>query len=552
MIGVIAKNSERLIAEEFFQLFKVPWEFYQREREYDVVIVTDNQAEIPSAKLVIVFSSKPTTFDRDEGIKTTPRIGGAQLKQSEFSFPIYRGVALIQSNHYPCMIVKDSGECVGVKKIEESHRILRIGYDLFDEIGFLLCEGQPVRSAQIPTVEIHISVLRNWILKAGVPLVEIPPQPRGYDFTVCLTHDIDFIGIKDHKFDRSLFGFLWRAMLPFFCWHFWSKEWRTKLIRNWKALITLPGVYLGLSSDLWFDVLRYMAIEKGMVSTFFFIPFKNHAGIGKDKAFAKYRAVHYDVRDYKSLIQDLLKEGAEIGLHGIDAWYDSKKGSEELEIIRTITSQSLVGVRMHWLFFSGWSHRAIGESGFYYDSTLGYNRTVGYRSGTTQVYGFLGGEKTLELPLNIIDTAMFSPKRMGLSESKALELCKTLIKDFKTFGGVLTVNWHIRSLSPERNWDIFYLKLLEILKREKVWFASGRQVVTWFNKRRSIHFDKVSFSQGKVRLRLSGLNDSSVPDIFFRIHLPGSPFKPDGNAQGTEKTFVDLPWLGEEEVEICV
>jgi len=32
-------------------------------------------------------------------------------------------------------------------------------------------------------------------------------------------------------------------------------------------------------------------------------------------------------------------------------------------------------------------------------------------------------------------------------------------------GGVLTVNWHDRSIAPERLWDDFYLDLLDDLKR---------------------------------------------------------------------------------------
>ena len=56
--------------------------------------------------------------------------------------------------------------------------------------------GQPVEHAHIPTLELHIAMLRDWILDAGIPLVEIPPIPAGHRFCVCLTHDIDFVGIR--------------------------------------------------------------------------------------------------------------------------------------------------------------------------------------------------------------------------------------------------------------------------------------------------------------------------------------------------------------------
>ena len=38
MIGVIANPSERPIVSEFFELFKTPWEFYQSDRHYDVLL----------------------------------------------------------------------------------------------------------------------------------------------------------------------------------------------------------------------------------------------------------------------------------------------------------------------------------------------------------------------------------------------------------------------------------------------------------------------------------------------------------------------------------
>jgi len=48
MIGVIAQAAERGVVEEFFQLFKTPWEFYREGRSYDVVVVTAD--EVPDVE----------------------------------------------------------------------------------------------------------------------------------------------------------------------------------------------------------------------------------------------------------------------------------------------------------------------------------------------------------------------------------------------------------------------------------------------------------------------------------------------------------------------
>ena len=54
-------------------------------------------------------------------------------------------------------------------------------------------------------------------------------------------------------------------------------------------------------------------------------------------------------------------------------------------------------------------------AGATYDSTIGYNETVGYRAGTTQVYKPLEMTRLLELPLHVMDTAMFYPAYRALA-----------------------------------------------------------------------------------------------------------------------------------------
>ena len=116
---------------------------------------------------------------------------------------------------------------------------------------------------------------------------------------------------------------------------------------------------------------------------------------------------------------------------------------------------------MHWLYFSDETPKHLEEAGVYYDSTLGYNETVGYRSGTTQVFRLPGTSTVFELPLHVQDTAMFYPGRMGMSESEAMATVRGADwRLSKTHGGVFTINWHDRSLAPERNWDAAYLALL--------------------------------------------------------------------------------------------
>ncbi len=107
---------------------------------------------------------------------------------------------------------------------------------------------------------------------------------------------------------------------------------------------------------------------------------------------------------------------------------------------------------MHWLYYDQQSPSALETAGAAYDSTIGYNETVGYRAGTTQVYKPLDVSRLLELPLHVMDTALFYPSYLGLSPQEARALLGRMVDNAVHFGGCLTINWHDRSLAPERLW----------------------------------------------------------------------------------------------------
>src|SRR5206468_8194459 len=107
-----------------------------------------------------------------------------------------------------------------------------------------------------------------------------------------------------------------------------------RLLQNWKAALSLPGVYLGFCKDFWFqDFNRYLEIEQDLKSTFFLIPFKNRAGDKVPGQHPRRRATRYDITDVQELAKELMRRGCEIGVHGIDAWHNAKKGEQELKRI---------------------------------------------------------------------------------------------------------------------------------------------------------------------------------------------------------------------------
>jgi hypothetical protein len=522
MIGVVFKKHQKAMAEEFFELFKTPWEPFRQGGDYDVVLTTNTDDSVPHARLVISYSSELTPLDDRLGIRIHSCANGGEVERKDFRVPIYGRFTTFEENREPVVWRKGSEETVGEFDFA-GWKILRLGYDLFDEVDYLLRRGQPVENAWIPTIEKHISMLRRWILEAGIPLVEIPPAPYGYDFITCLTHDIDFMGIRDHVFDHSMFGFVYRSLIPKYLKGLDRKTAAARYRKNLRALLSLPLVQAGILPDFWYPLDKYPEAEKERKSTFFFIPFKNRPGDAPAGASAKYRAARYDVAKDTDPIRALKQQGREIGLHGIDTWQDARKGKEEIGVIRRISGEDRIGVRMHWLYFSDDTPRRLEEAGACYDSTLGYNDAVGYRSGTTQVFRLPGTKNLYELPLHAQDTAMLYPGRMGMSESDAIDLCAKLIGDFRAHGGAFTINWHDRSLAPERNWDDAYLELLRMLTRERTWFATGGEAVRWFEKRRACRFDASSSIDGVPTVMIGESSIEDGPPITLRVHRPVSP-----------------------------
>ena len=542
MIGVASKEGEEEIVSEFFELFKTPWEFYKNDHQYTVVISTQESTPKLDAKLVLIYNSKKIKFDVENSTNITdaPQ-SGALLKTRGMEVPIYGKASTFDTSANSAINLETiAGQVAGIAVSKAGGRIIRLGFDLFQEIRLLLTSGQPVEYSRIPILDWHISILREWILESGVPLVEIPPVPSGYHFACCLTHDIDFAGIRRHKFDHTILGFLYRALLGSLRNVMIGKSTWKKLYRNWKAAFILPAVYMGIAEDFWMPFNGYRKIEKDLHSTFFIMPFKNNPGLAHENKKYSRRATRYDYSDIREEINQLLLQGCEIGVHGIDAWSDAGKGRSELARISEATMALELGTRMHWLYFDNQSPRILEEAGFRYDSTLGYNDAVGYWSGTVQVYRPIGVKKLLELPMNIQDTALFFPDRMGLNEDDAWQLINELLENSSRYGGVMTINWHDRSLAPERQWGDTYIKLLEKIKKSNVWIDTAACIVRWFDKRRSVVFDDVCFSKNSVKLHITGKPDNDVPGLIVRIHTPITGVSAGNDLGSVEKTYQDI------------
>jgi hypothetical protein len=480
MIGVIARADQEPVVAEFFELFKTPWEIHRSGRHYAVVIATVEEVPEVDADLLLHF------------------------RQGTARFVEYRGTRL------PIYCHQDSKE-------KAAGRGEAIGYDLFEEVRHLLTAGQPAEHAHVPTLDLHIAMLRDRILAAGVPLLEIPPAPAGRDFIVCLTHDIDFIGIRRHLFDHTMWGFLYRSTIGALRRALAGRMPASRLLKTWRAAASLPFVFLGWARDFWEPFSWFLDVEQQLPATYFLIPFKGRVGEHVPGRHATRRATAYDVGDIPEWTTRLQEQGCEVGVHGIDAWHDAGKGRAELTRIADAIGKSRVGIRVHWLLSDSETASTLEQAGYDYDTTAGYNETIGYRNGTAQAFRPFGANTLLELPLHIQDGALFYPHNLDLPEADAARQCRLLIDHARSSGGVLTVLWHDRSHGPERFWGDFYISLVATLRSSNAWFATASQAVDWFRARRRVRFVRVDEGRGAgVRVVYDG--QPIDPPLMVRRH----------------------------------
>jgi len=526
MIGVVANEAEHPVVAEFFELFKTPWEFHRPGAHYNVLICSSSLVPENSAGLLLLYGAQRQAFDDCRNMKTRHAPGDDFVSFRGDRMPIYRSCLLFDSPCNAVLVHEGTKSAAAVSVASDAQVIVRLGFDLFEEIRHLVTQGQPAELASIPTLDLHISLLRQLIVSQGIVLVEILPVPAGHRFMVCLTHDVDHPCVRYHKFDHTMFGFLYRATVGSVINFCRGRRSLMQVATNWKAALSLPLVFAGLAKDFWNQLDRYLELESDLASTFFVISTKGDAGVDSHGRRSAKRASSYASADIADDLKRLLSANREIGVHGIDAWRDAAKGREERERVQEITGAVEVGVRMHWLYFNSQAPLTLERAGFSYDSTVGYNETIGYRAGTAQVFKHLNVDHLVELPLHIMDTALFYPSYMNLSDEQAGGALLPLIENATRLGGVLTINWHDRSLGPERLWGDTYVTLLRDLRSRKPWFATAAQTVSWFRKRRAASFAPVTQDGTSIRVQpAADLTAANLPPLTVRVYNGGGASK---------------------------
>ena len=176
-------------------------------------------------------------------------------------------------------------------------------------------------------------------------------------------------------------------------------------------------------------------------STFYFlnetIPFHLFKISNWTLSLGRYRIYDKKVVD---IIKYLDRNGWEIGLHGS---YNSYKNTyllkTEKKLLESIVGHEIIGIRQHYLNLEKSTWKNQKETGFNYDTSLGYRNDIGYKDEKFLPFHPLGDDYTV-FPLVIMDSCFMDTDERNKKLSYLLDITEKN-------NSILVINWHQRSFN---------------------------------------------------------------------------------------------------------
>ena len=263
--------------------------------------------------------------------------------------------------------------------------------------------------------------------------------PDGYEFALCLTHDVD----RPFKTYQSVYYAL--------------RE---------RDLTHLAGL-LPWTDPYWtFEDLMDLEADLGVTSAFYFL---NEQDLFADRPPGEWFtsegwrlfAGRYDISDpdIVSLIRDIDRRGWEVGIHGSHESYDDRERlGYEKRVLEDILGHTIRGGRQHYLNLETpdtWEHhRAIGLE---YDASPGSSSEYGFHDGYDPYHPF--DDEFVVFPLTLMEVALPDPRT---SMEDAWQACESVLAEAVANDAVVTALWHPRYFSTDfEGYDDVYRRLIE-------------------------------------------------------------------------------------------
>jgi hypothetical protein len=331
----------------------------------------------------------------------------------------------------------------------------------------------------VPEVDEWLAEIRRRIGAAR----SVPLWPDGHSFVVCPSHDVDMMTRTwtPNQVVRSL-----RLAL-----HESRGRDRTEAVVKACGRALVYGTSRAPSSAATLRRCIDIELARGVRGSYFFTVHPPGRASWYDSVYTvDDRLVFGDQRiRVRDVMRKVAQTGFDVGLHGSSASAtDARLLSAQREVLENAIGREVRTIRQHWLH---WDVRrtpaAQAAAGFTADSTLGFNRNVGFRAGTSFPF-FLStpdpfqAVDVLELPLIAQESALFADNALELDESLAREVVQTLVDRVAAVGGVFTALIHPHSLLDDRVASL-YTWLLDYALDRGAWVTSVAEVDSWWRRR---------------------------------------------------------------------
>lgn len=282
---------------------------------------------------------------------------------------------------------------------------------------------------------------------------------EGKRFAIHISHDVDFVSENDPKIlnrnlvKRKKFKQVSKAeLLSFYKNNFFKKEINSDSVWNC------------------FDRLMQELQKLNFISTFYFFSRPSPDNIHLfdcDYLFSDRVKYFNSFMTVSEMIRKIKSQGFEIGLHtSYNTFNDSRLLIEQKVALENIIQAQVNSTRQHWLHYDINSTPVVQKKcQIKLDSTLGFNRNVGFRVGTCfpyylsdKDYNFL---ELIELPMILMDGALFATNSLELDEKFAIKKSFELLSEVEKVGGCLTINFHPNYLNMSKWWNTFTAILQE-------------------------------------------------------------------------------------------
>jgi hypothetical protein len=313
-----------------------------------------------------------------------------------------------------------------------------------------------------------------------------PLWPVGKRFAACLTHDVDVFAERStlRQVLRHAAAGLDRGAVS----HDLARFARPP-VRAVRAL--RAGVARSPSTEGTLERSMTLETRYGGAGSYFFTVPPSGGGSRYDCTYAptdgcSFRGVHTTVAN---VIRAFAAEGFDVGLHG--SYFSAVEPdvlARERETLARATGLEATTTRQHFLH---WDIRRTPQlqeaAGFAADSTLGFNRTVGFRASTTLPFRHFDvvADRTLallEVPLVVEDSALLGPIAADGGPARARVLVRELLDTAREVGGAVTFLFHPDKLvRPE--WLGLYEWALSYAAESDAWLTSVAELERWWTAR---------------------------------------------------------------------